>query len=83
MALSEAEWLRPQQFRLDDVRYDISVCRCEDGLFQSSWICLGCCENGVLAPTGTTSSEVRLLAKIGIRIHHQLCHSKSPRPKPR
>jgi hypothetical protein len=83
MALADAHWIRPQQFRLDGVRYDISVCRCDNGLFQSFWLCSDCCEKGVLAPTGASSDEVRLLAKIGIRVHHLLCHSEIPRPKPR
>ena len=83
MALVEPHWFRPQQLRLDGVSYDISVCSCGNGLFQSSWLCSDCCEAGVLAPTGTSSDEVRLLAKIGIRVHHQLYHSETPRPKPR
>ena len=65
---------------LEGVSYDISVCRCGNGLFQSSWLCSDCCETGVLAPTGTSSDEVRLLAKIGIRVHHQLYHSETPPP---
>jgi hypothetical protein len=74
MALEDTHWLRMQQFILDGVRYDISVCRCGDGLFQSSWLCSNCGEKGVLEPTGQSSDEVQILAKIGIRVHHQLCH---------
>ena len=63
MALTEPHWFRPQQLRLDGVRYDISVCRCGNGLFQSSWLCSDCCEKAYWPPRARRRTRCDYLPK--------------------
>jgi hypothetical protein len=74
MSATQAGWQRTQQFNWGGVRYEILVIEQSAGLFQASWSCGRCGENGALEPIATTLDEVVTLARIGIRVHHQILH---------
>jgi len=74
MTLINAKWQHRKQFDWDGVQYDVLTCEISNGVFQAAWVCLDCCEEGALAPSGKTVDEVLRLSRIGARVHHLLIH---------
>jgi hypothetical protein len=75
-----SEWARREQYRLDEVRYDIYVATGNGG-FRGVWVCLDCGEHGS-SKLQDSAGKASAKAQLALCDHHNTSHRPVVR-KPR
>ena len=81
----DTERLIIKQVVLDDVKYDIIVKPFSDEIYQASWRCSACHEDGAWAPLSGDAHQAVELAISGLEAHHGFLHGRArmSRSRPR
>ena len=76
MAAANSDRSISKQVVLNDVRYDITVTPFTGEIYQASWSCSECHEDGAWAPVSVDPHQAIELAIAGLEAHHGFLHGR-------
>jgi hypothetical protein len=74
VAASDTDRSITKQVVFNDIKYDIIVKPFSSGMYQASWRCSACREDGAWAPISADPRNALELALAGLEAHHGFVH---------